>query len=185
MFTSKSYYLPHIKTIICGTGMGGFSGDWYMQVNNRMVVKGIENLDYHAPQGLQKLWIKYKTEFSMPDSTTTTVYQFGFSEESGEIKSYVYRSTNNFSSERLEYGIGVKPECNIPKGNLIELIPQMMAEQRIIQASSPVDQRLYIGGEIIGLHLTKNGCNIFKIAEFDDYKKNETEIFINFDNSSY
>ncbi len=61
-----------------------------------MIVKGIMNLDYHTPEGLRKLWAGYKMEYSVPDEFTTTVYQFGISEETSNVASFAYRSTNDF-----------------------------------------------------------------------------------------
>ncbi|MCP4165919.1 MAG: hypothetical protein GY759_08500 [Chloroflexi bacterium] len=58
MFSSKAIYLPHIRTIIAGTGAGSFSGDWAMMANNRMVLSGICNLDFHTPQILRDRWSK-------------------------------------------------------------------------------------------------------------------------------
>jgi hypothetical protein len=46
---------------------------------------------------------------------TTTVYHFGFSEVTGLIHSFAYRSANNFQSEKIAYGLGIKPECTIPE----------------------------------------------------------------------
>lgn len=114
-----------------------------------MVVKGIDNLDYHTPKILAANWSRYKEEFSMPDSATVTVYHFGFSEEDGLIHSYAYRSTNNFRSESLGYGVGIKPECNLPENYMFPTdIKSMMDEQRRIQASRPESERVFIGGEI-------------------------------------
>lgn len=180
MFTSKAGYIPHLKTIIAGTGAGGFANKWLYDATNRMVIKGIRNLDYHTPEALRKLWQEYKVEFSLPKDFTTTVYQFGVCEESGEIVSFAYRSTNNFESEQLQYGTAVKPECSIPEGNLLELLPQIMQEQRVIQSNKPKSERVYIGGEIFAYYLTSEGCNCINIGPFDDFEDQEQQIFNNF-----
>jgi hypothetical protein len=180
MFSSKAIYLPHLRTIIAGTGMGMFSGDWAMTVNNRMVLRGIQNLDYHTPAALRELWQRYKSEYPLPEEITTTVYHFGLSEDDQSLHAYAYRSTNNFSSERLCYGFGLKPACTLPDdGSLVENLPLMMAEQRNSELKKPQGERLYIGGECIALHLTKNGCNAFRVFQFEDYPQNLREIFCN------
>ena len=74
-----------------------------------MIVRGIDNLDYHTPKILASLWQDYKKEYSISDKFTT-VYHFGFSEEDGLIHAYAYRSGSNFVSESLGYGFGVTPE---------------------------------------------------------------------------
>lgn len=179
-FCSKAIYLPHLRTIIAGTGMGMFSGDWAMYVNNRMVLSGIQNLDYHTPTLLRRRWVEYKHEFDLPEDMTTTIYQFGLSEDSNEMLGYAYRSTNDFVSEPRKYGYGIKPECTVPEdGSLVENLPGMMNEQRRIQASKPESERLYIGGHAIGMHLTRDGCNTFRVFEFNDYEDHLAQVISN------
>lgn len=176
-FISKATHIPHLRTIIAGTGFGGFSNEWAFIVNTRMIVKGILSLNYHTPSELKELWKKYKTEYSIPNSFTTTLYQFGLSEEDDSVMSFAYRSTNNFESEKIEYGVGVKPECTVPQKNLIEKLPQMMEEQRRNQNALPKESRLFIGGEIQALHLTKEGCESFNAGKFPDFDENERDIY--------
>lgn len=177
LFTTKAHYLPHLKTIVAGTGLGGFSGDWAMSANNRMVVRGIENLNYHTQDALRKLWANYRREYSLPSEATTTVYQWGFSEVSGYITGYAYRSTSDFDSEKLSYGTGVKPECAVPDGNLFDNLKSMMHEQRSIQSARPAEHRLFIGGEAMAIHLTREGCVFKRVFDFPDFKSQESEIF--------
>src|SRR5690242_2369924 len=91
LFTTKAFVVPHLWMMMAGTGAGGFLGKWFIEVNDRMIVKGIDNLDYHTPQALDRIWQSYKQECSIPETFTTTVYHFGFSEEEGAIHSYAYR----------------------------------------------------------------------------------------------
>jgi len=182
MFTTKAFIVPHLQMIICGTGVAGFLGKWFVQINDRMVVRGIDHLNYHTPGVLVDLWRNHKEELSISETITTTVYHFGFSEEDGIIHSYVYRSANNFKSEDLQYGIGIKPECNVPEGyKLPTNIKEMMDEQRAIQASCPKDERVYIGGKILIHHLTKSGFNVYTLDKFEDFEATEIEIYKNFD----
>ena len=178
MLTSKSTHIPHLNLVIAGTGCGGFSNEWAMHVNNRMVLGGIMNLDYHTQNSLLELWNKYKGDFALPEEMTTTVYHFGISEETKKIVSFAYRSTNEFRSEAIQYGTAVKPECKILEGNLIEIIPLMMQEQREIQESQPKESRIYIGGEINVMHLTENACNTFKIGEFPDFRQHRQFVLL-------
>ncbi|KAF0122326.1 MAG: hypothetical protein FD139_1091 [Methylocystaceae bacterium] len=179
MFSSKAIYLPHLRTIVAGTGIAMFSGDWAMQANNRMVLGGILNLDYHASAILRERWIRYRSEFSLPDDLTTTIYHFGLSEDDSSVCAFAYRSTNDFVSERLPYGFGLKPVCNLPEqGTLIENLPIMMEEQRKQEAGKSKSERLYIGGECIALHLTKEGCRTFSVFKFEDYLDDLQAIFL-------
>jgi hypothetical protein len=122
-----------------------------------------------------------KEEFPIPDNLTTTIYHFGFSEEDELIKSYAYRSINNFDSDPIIYGLGVKPECTVPENYQLPFnIPAMMQEQREIQALQPKESRLYIGGEIQITHLTKDGFNSYCLCKFDDYDADEEAIYLNY-----
>ncbi|EKM5743695.1 hypothetical protein PU345_002987 [Enterobacter kobei] len=174
-FVSKAGYIPQLKTIIAGTGAGGFSNEWLLQASTRMVVTGIQNLNYHTPACLRNMWKKYKDNYAIPSNSllTTTVYQFGICEETGTTVTFAYRSRNDFESEVIEYGTAVKPECRILEGNLLEIIPVMMIEQRAIQETRPYIDRVYIGGEMIAHHLTPSGYRCFKMGEFDDFKAQE------------
>ena len=180
MFSSKAIYLPHLRTIIAGTGMGMFSGDWAMFVNNQMVLAGIRNLDRQTPNALRFRWQQYQAEYSLRASLTTTVYHFGFSEEDESVRAFAYRSTNNFESEVIAHGFGLKPTCTPPtEGILVEALPAMMFEQRANERAKPADERLYIGGECIGIHLTKTGCNISRVFQFNDHPQHLQAIFRN------
>jgi hypothetical protein len=179
MFCSKAMYVPHLRLIIAGTGVGMFSGDWAMTVNNRMVVRDILHLDYHAPEQLRSSWQQFRSEYPVPDDMTTTVYHFGLS-EADEVCSFAYRSTNNFSSERLQYGTGTKPACALPTVNVIEDLRLMMNEQRATEAQKPAEKRVYIGGECIAMHLTKAACNVWSAFKFEDYEQQLESIFLNY-----
>lgn len=177
-FTTKALILPHLKMIVAGTGAGGFLDRWYLQTNSRMAVRGIDHLNYHAPSNLSAIWSGYKEEFSVPEKLTTTVYHFGFSEVTGLIHSYAYRSTNSFQSELLPYGLAVKPACTVPSDpRLPDDIRKMMDEQRSTEASKTLSQRLYIGGEIQVHHLTKEGFAVYTLDRFDDYGRDEQIIY--------
>jgi hypothetical protein len=50
-FSTKFAALPHIRTVVCGTGAQFLVRAWADQVNHDCLVEGIENLDYHTPAG--------------------------------------------------------------------------------------------------------------------------------------
>jgi hypothetical protein len=164
---------------MAGVGTGGFLGRWFVYMNDSMIVRGVDNLDYHTPRALRMLWQRHKQEFSIPDGITTTVYHFGFSEDTGLIHAYAYRSNSDFTSEKLEpYGLRVKPECQIPVNySLPQDLIMMMDEQRAVQGSKPQEERLYIGGEIEVQHLSKDGFRAYTLHRFADYDCDETAIF--------
>jgi len=177
-FTTKAFIVPHLRMIMCGTGMGGFLGKWFIELNDRMLVRGIDNLDYHAPGILRTLWLDFKTGNSLPESVTTTVYHFGFSEEDGLIHSYAYRSASNFDSELLTYGMGIKPDCISFEGlESSRDIRKIMDEQRLLQQSRPQNERVYIGGEIQIHLLTKSGYCVYVLDQFEDFEAIQKAMF--------
>lgn len=178
MFTTKAFAIPHLKMIICGTGVGGFLGRWFIKINDEMVVKGVDNLNFHAPEKLRNLWASYKEETSFPEYLTTTVYHFGFSETDKTMHAYAYRSERDFVSEALGIGVGVKPECKLPEKHEFPTdIIKMMDEQRYIQAKKSENERVYIGGERIIHHITKEGIVIYSLGKFDDFETTENDIY--------
>lgn len=181
-YTTKAFIVPHLRLLIAGTGTGGFLGRWLVRINDELAVRGIDNLDHHTSGYLASLWNRHKQEISFPDGTAT-IYHFGFSEEDGTIHSFVYRSTNNFKSERIEKDyLGVKPECVVPAAyRLPQDIKKMMDDQRAIQASVPKDQRVYIGGEIQVHHLSEDGFHVYTLDRFEDYQRDEEAIYKNFE----
>jgi hypothetical protein len=180
-FTTKAFIVPHLRMIIAGTGVTGLMSKWFVQVVHGMVVRGIEHLDYHTPENLDRIWRNMKEEFPIPDNFTTTIYHMGFSEEDGLMKSYAYRSTDNFESEQLPYSLRYKPECTVPENYALPIdIPAMMQDQRERQSLLPKEERLYIGGEILITHLTKDGFHSYNLCKFDDYDADEEAIYCNY-----
>ena len=180
-FTTKAFVVPHLRLIIAGTGAGGFLGRWFVRINDGLVVQGIDHLDYHTTGKLAAIWTEYKQEIPVTDGLTTTVYHFGFSEETELIHSFAYRSTNAFRSEPIQYGLGIKPECSVPHNYWLPRdLKTMMDEQRSIQSSFPAGQRVHIGGQIQVHELSKAGFAIYTLARFEDYASDEKAIYENF-----
>jgi hypothetical protein len=92
---------------------------------------------------------------------------------------YAYRSTTGFQSEALvPYGLRVKPACEVPASyTLPNDIRAMMEDQRVKQARLPVHERVYIGGEIQIHHLTRDGCQVYRLDRFDDYSQDEQAMY--------
>jgi hypothetical protein len=179
-FTTKAYIVPHLKMVIGGTGLGGVIDAWAFQVNH-MVVRDVDHLDYHTRDNLNRIWADVQKKFSIPDDLTVTLYHFGFSLQDNTLHAYAYRSANDFRSERLEYGLRVKPACSVPENYEFPTdIKKMMEEQRVIQAALPTSDRVYIGGAILVHHLTRDGFSVYELDRFDDYAATERAIYENF-----
>lgn len=169
IFTTKFYVVPHLRMVICSTG-ATFVGQWAIQVNDYMIVRGIDDLNSHTPKMLADFWALYKTEFPLPADEAVTVYHIGFSEQTDLIHSYTYRSTNGFISEPREYGLLYKPECDVPLNYAFPRdIKGLMEQQRKVQETKPATERVYIGGEILACEISRQGIAIFPLGRFDDY----------------
>jgi len=177
--TTKAFVVPHLNLIMACTGLMGFLGTWFVRVNDMVIAKGIDNLDYHAPRILSDLWQGCKQELSIPEDLTASIYHFGISENTGLVHSYRYKSVENFRSDRIEpYGFLVKPECQIPENMTApEDFITMMDEQRLIQSSKPKNERVYVGGEIHIHHLSQDGYRMYTLHRFEDYSRDETAIY--------
>lgn len=180
MFCEKATYIPHLKTIVAGTGQGGFANAWALKAGTQMIVRGIMNLDFHTPIGLRKNWEDYTEQKDLDNHATTTVYMIGFSEEDGKVKAFAYRSKDNFVSESIGYGTAVKPECEVIEGDVLQAVPKMMEQQRMIQNQIGVGKKIFIGGEIFAYHLTEGGCNIFSLGKFQDFEHDNKRIEENY-----
>jgi hypothetical protein len=169
IFTTKFYVVPHLRMVICSTG-AAFAGQWFIQVNDYMIVKGIDDLNSHAPKMLSSFWDLYKADYPLPADEAVTVYHIGFSEETDLIHSYTYRSTNGFISEPREYGLLYKPECAIPENYVFpQDIKGLMEQQRKIEKTKPATERICIGGEIYACQISREGIAIYPLGRFDDY----------------
>lgn len=180
-FTSKASIIPHLRMIIAGTGCGGFCDRWLLQINSGMIVRGIDNLDFHAPSNLALLWSGYKKKFAISDHATISIFHFGFSEEDQTIHSYMYSSTNNFESKTVPYGLSGKPEFKCPKPyELPKDFRFMMDSQRELQTSEAKENRIYIGGEIQLIRLEMDGFAVSSLGKFEDYYADEAAIYLNY-----
>lgn len=180
-FTSKALYLPHLRTIFAGTGLGGFLDRWFLIANSVLAVRGIDNLAFHTSGYLASIWGSYKEEFTNLGDRTTTVYHIGISESTGQVQAMAFRSENDFKPELLQYGLHYKPQCSVPdEPRLPEDFGPMMEDQRHFQEEQPESQRVYIGGEIQVYHLTREGCSIYPMGKFHDFDDHEKAIYAAF-----
>jgi len=176
-FTTKAFPLPHLRMVIAGTGLAGFLDHWLVSINTSPV-RDIDDLNSHAPAGLALVWGIFKKQFPGMTTETTTVYHFGFSENTGKMRSFAYPSEQSFAPKLLDYGPGVKPLCVVRDGwEFPADIPELMNQQRSIQAKLPTQERVYIGGEIQIIHLTVAGFHLYRSAQFDDFEEQETAIY--------
>ncbi len=170
IYMVKFYPLPHLQGVVCGTGSGQFVLDWFVKINSGMLVQDIPHLNEFTPEQLRVLAEKH----NISNDSTVTVYQFGYSENEKCFKGYAYRSPNNFESELLPYnGIGIKPGVPFESTSPIRIpddFIKIMEDQRVFEESRPVEERIFIGGDIQFVHMTPAGMIISRCHRFSDYE---------------
>lgn len=178
-YVSKIIPLPHLKSVICGTGAVDLILDWYILIEKQIVARDIYKLDKLAPEQLNKLAQKYMLNES---NTSATIYQFGFSEAYGRFKGFAYRSENNFRSETLNDGFGLKPqspeiiqyynELFRARGTIdLDLLIELMKYQKINDGEKDKTERVGIGGSIHLCRLDKYKQFLWECYAFEDYEE--------------
>lgn len=169
-FASKAISIPHMRMIIAGTGSALLFSRWIGLVNNQGFALNVDTVDAHAPQELQALWSELNRYVPTLQDQTATIYHFGISDDSGKIHGFAYRSVSDFKSERLDYGLGVKPELMDKAGIDLDSFPAcapdiMRAQSR--QEDEKALNRVYIGGSVQVTHLAKHGFSIYSLGDLD------------------
>lgn len=129
-------------------------------------------LDSFVTDQLQKIWKDLIANGKQ--SGNSTIYHFGFSEEEKSLVGFVYRSTNNFASERIKFGLSVKPPISVDSGShtysnseeFDNFMIDLMRKQRKEDLEMPLENQVGIGGEIQKAVLLQNGISIKTIYKF-------------------
>jgi hypothetical protein len=152
-FTSKVHPVPHLNGLICGTGSLGFILDWSRHVLGGMLALDIGHLDEFTPNSLRDLHAARPEAERL--AMTSTIYHLGFDDSEDRFVGYAYRSTDNFDSERLEYGTRLKPGYSGQRH--LTAFPddfvEACREQRLEQDALPLQDRVFIGGHIVAYML--------------------------------
>ncbi|MFV1944145.1 hypothetical protein VPH49_25485 [Pseudomonas luteola] len=175
-FTSKAFLLPHINTVIAGTGIAGVSSSWFRYVNEVLRPTGIEGLHADTQVFLQMMFEgEFAPRWRWESMQSVTIYQIGRSEVDGTFKGFAYCSQEYFEPKPLKVGrITMKPDMGLVKDypdtgedyvNLIEA----MKLQKANQDAMPQGEGLFIGGEICTIEMMPLGNIVRTIHRFDDY----------------
>ena len=171
-FGSKTLYLPHLRLIIASTGKHGFAELWYQQINSGFLVRDIDDLDKIAPMMLSALWKSFETLNGVDEDSRQTIYHFGLSSETGEVKIHVYQSGDDWKSHSWPAGSsgGNPPYSSENFKTVPDDFVKIMYEQRDAMARLPPEKRVEIGGEIQVFELNSNGVFAsYCIHRFPDY----------------
>ena len=106
-YVSKIFPLPHLRGVLCGTGLIQTIMDWHVYVQGQIIGNTMDIPNKVAPSQLKSIHYKYNNV-----NTDATIYHFGFNQDEKRMKGFAFRSTNSFMLEELNDGIGIKPHDN-------------------------------------------------------------------------
>jgi hypothetical protein len=172
-YASKIFPLPHLRGVLCGTGSLNTIIDWHVYVQLQVIGNTMDIPNKIAPSQLKKI----HSEYDLNGTNEATIYHFGFSPSEERIKGFAFRSTNNFSLEELNDGIGIKPHddeiikyiSSMRLDNGLDDFINIMKLQKERDEKKNSQERLGIGGSIHMFRLDKNYQFLWECYNFDDY----------------
>lgn len=182
IYVTKFFLLPHLQCIICGTGIYELVVIWVGFVRKSMIFTDIVALNTHVQDHLKKI----SDKLNIPKNQSSTVYHFGVDKRNKKIVGFAYRSKNSYESEKLIYGLGIKPNyrnvvqeaLNIMELNVMEKndinkgFVSIITRLKETDDNLELEQRQGIGGEIYLVILDKNGkYSVETIHQFPDYEQ--------------
>ena len=184
---TKFMPIPHMNSLICGTGNMGAIIDWFSWVEKNVIANGIYQLDKITRQVIKEFMQKHNGDNSC------TIYQFGLHEIDGKFHGYAYRSANDFESEEIQQGMAVKPpdafltsdgtmdlSSYMSEGSTMqEILSNIMHRQKEYDDNLNIDDRLGIGGIIQIVILSKDKITIENYKYFDDFESTYIEMLKN------
>ena len=168
-FLTKYVILPHLQTIVTGTGHGMVVSDWMAMARSNIVARDIDHVNQYTPSALLRIGERYP---ELVD-TTATVYHFGYSECRKRFLCYAYRSTTNWKPEEILDGIGMKPRIEFSVEDSMELpslFVELMERQREQDMLLPPAGRVGIGGHIHFIVMSKHGVHVSTCHRFSSYE---------------
>lgn len=173
-FCTKVCLLPHLHTVVCGTGIRSLIYYWNAFLQQNAVARDIVELDNIARAKLPEL----ARECRVTEQHTSTIYHFGYWPTEERMVGIAYRSTNGFDGDELQYGLGIKPPDGLDLEQALKTcedqgLPagfiEVMKLQKVYDDARPSKERLGIGGEVQYLVMDKEGCSLRTCHRFDDY----------------
>ncbi|NLD46453.1 MAG: hypothetical protein GX660_04540 [Clostridiaceae bacterium] len=182
-FLTKIFPLMHMNCVLCGTGNFEPILKWFEHIESGIVAYGIIQLNK-----ITELSIKAFMEKENQTNASTTLYQFGLSELDGKFYGYAYRSTNNYSSEKLLYSVGVKPQDAFNTNEELSQLIEGCIDQDVLAAlmlklkeyddnlGNTNPKKVGIGGQMEICLLQKNSIQLLRQDIFPDCEAVYTEI---------
>jgi len=168
-FQRKFLSVPQANLIIAGTGHAGCINGWFGHYQTQFRGASIDKLDQIVPD----IFNASVTAEGDLNGKTTTIYHFGYSTFDRCFVGYAYRSERQFRSDRLPYGLGVKPVIPIASTDDIQFPESFI---RIIEAQQRQDnhlqlcERVGIGGEIEAVVMALGSIRLSTVHRFSSYE---------------
>jgi hypothetical protein len=164
-FTTKVHVVPHLNGLVAGTGALGFILAWSRHLLGGLLSVDIAHADEFVPGILRGLRNTMPEEFE--GERTATIYHFGYDEADRRFVGFAYRSTDDFESEPLAYGVGTKPAFVIEmQGNLgwPDDFIDICEAQKLADEATPPGARVGVGGYLVSYEM-----NVERMAEGEDF----------------
>ena len=175
-FCTKLFPVPHLQGVVCGTGLMPLILDWFVFLESQVIAQNMAYVDTIATAELSRLAAPYQGRYE----GTSTIYHFGLNPHTAQMEGYAYRSAEDFRSERLQAGLGMKPPNEkLPKtwaetaatAGIIAAFIEVIKEQKRQDALLESSKRVGVGGEVHLLQLTKHSQTMWTCYRFEDYSQ--------------
>lgn len=184
IFQTKMMAFPHIEVVVAATGSANLASQWFALVRERIPSRDIDTLDARTPQALRELLEDLGGDEAL--RSTATIYHFGWSPTEDRYVGYAYRSTNDFESERLADGFGVKPVTEVDGERVLDFETPTTVEEIFELAKvrhglhdgieGPFDVPIRIGGDIIATFMNARVITMQKLGTLDGFEDHWQEI---------
>jgi hypothetical protein len=154
--------------------------EWYCTVVSSLLAKDLKQLDEFIPDQLRNIFQRHQAQCAR--EVTSTIYHFGFDEGESRFIGFAYRSTNNFRSEQLPEGTGIKPNNIDVKDFVVRNFPDdfinLAKQQKAADEDSALNERVGIGGKLIAYSMHRHEIpsgktfpvlTCYTCHQFDDY----------------
>jgi len=179
-FHQKIFPLPHLHSVMCGTGSDKLVLGWYSFIQSQIIGRNIGILIEAAQRFLPEL---QEAAGAAVAAIGTTIYHIGF-DESGVLRGYAHRSDNGFAPEEIPPSFIMKPgmlelqQMFIDvalQGGLVAAFVELIKRQRATKADDPAE-RQGIGGEVHFFAMSYRTQSLWNCYRFDDYDEEYAQI---------
>ena len=176
-YTTKFIALPHLDTVIAGTGDAGFVNNWMFSVKGSVAIKDIDHLNELTPGELAAI-SSIHSEFK---GVTATIYHFGYSPSKKRFVGYVYKSAENWNPDLQKDLCNLKPPIKFDTkragaGFSSDEMVEVMLCQRKADLIKPLGDKIGIGGDIHEVIMDLNGIAVKRVYRFDSYESDYCEM---------